>query len=128
MGLTMTDFTNCRLTPNREMSIYDAIAKFFGCNDKRAREKFNLFLKKLEAEKIGFSYYQFMRADGKQKGRKTPVAVFSVILEILSQLPGEDSKVLRREQARITTRVAAGDASIIDVIAQRAANIDPDGP
>jgi hypothetical protein len=126
MNLTLDDFKDpdIRITANNKISVYDGIAKFFGCSTKEAQKKFTRL-----CDKSPFwgsiELYPFDKKDGRA-GIAIPSATFQELLEICSQLPGKPAQILRREQAQITTRVAAGDGSMIDVVANRAATIEPE--
>ena len=103
MNLTPEDFKDCRVTPDGMFSVYDVVSKFKKCSLPDARQ----FVARLEVV-TNCNYFQF---NGRGQ-RETPVAPFNQLLQILSQLPGEQAKMLRKEQAEITTRVIAGDISV----------------
>ena len=80
-NLTEKDFEECRITLDGKFSMYDAISKFKGCSDANSRK----ILHRIEQKDIVpiLEQYQFNRSDGR-KGRPTPVATFSKLLNILS--------------------------------------------
>jgi len=98
------------MTEDGRFSVYDAIVSFKNVSSSSARE----LIRKYEADgKIdGFETYKFP-GRGQQF---TPVASFHQLLQILSQLPGEQARVLRREQAEISSRAIAGDEDLEEAI------------
>ena len=115
MNLTMNDFKDCRITPDNKIAVYDAIVKFKGCTDVVSR---NIFSRIHEVSKILLHEFQFKRSDGR-KGRAVPVATFQELLDILSQIPGKEAKILRRDQANISTRAIAGDEDLEEAVRNR---------
>lgn len=113
MNLTPDDFKDIRITPDGLFSVYDAIAKFKGCNLRNACQ----FFKNLEVFK-NVEHFQKHKFEGRGQ-RETPVASFNQLLQILSQLPGEQAKVLRREQAEISTRAIAGDEDLEEAVREQ---------
>lgn len=117
-NLKPEDFEGCRMTPDGKFSVYDVISKFKACSPAKATQTY-VRLKSDEVTNCDFmDSYQFLRSDGK-KGKPTPVCTFSELLTILSQLPGEQAKILRREQAEITTRAIAGDSNLREFVEER---------
>jgi hypothetical protein len=109
MNLTPEYFNDIRITPNGMFSVYDAIVKFkVGCNP---RDVFNEVVGKSNNLRDIIKY----KFNGRGQ-RETPVAPFNQLLQILSQLPGEQAKMLRKEQAEITTRVIAGDEDLEEAV------------
>jgi len=58
--------------------------------------------------------------------KKTRACRFSVLLRILTMLPGTQSSALTAIMAEITTRVMAGDVDLLHAIQQRRAEIPPE--
>jgi predicted kinase len=116
-NLTEKDFEGCRVTPEGKFAVYDAIAKFKGCNDKRARETYELSTINGTEFSGSVDLHQFPKSNGR-KGQAIPVCTFSELLPILSQLPGEQAKILRREQAEICNLVLEGKEEEINTIIQ----------
>jgi hypothetical protein len=117
-NLTEKDFEGCRITPEGKFSVYDVIAKFKGCKINTSRDVFMRLCKTNGNAKCVFDKYQFPKRDN-TKGQAIPVCTFSELLTILSQLPGEQAKILRREQAEITTRAIAGDRDLREFVEER---------
>ena len=120
MNISAETFADCRITPGGYISVIDAIAKFSGVSKQNAA----FTLRDLEvASKIQhFPKYKFSG----QGARETPVAAFKDLFQILSQLPGDAAKVLRREQADISSRATAGDRDLEEAIADRRESVDPE--
>ena len=114
----------CRITPDNKISIYDAIKKVKGCSDREARtaydrlSKSNLVGDHFDPQLNLHNKYRFVR-DNKALGPPIPVCTFSELMPILSQLPGEEAKILRKEQAEITTRAIAGDSDLKEFVERR---------
>jgi hypothetical protein len=101
-NLTEKDFEGCRITPEGKFSVYDVIAKFKGCSSRDAIKVFSRLADNYQMVGGQFVHqlneHQFRRKNG-ALGPPIPVCTFSELLPILSQLPGEQAKILRREQA-----------------------------
>ena len=110
MNLTPEDFKDIRSTPDGLFCVYDAIFKFKKCSVKDARTYFSR-----TTICSSTKTHKFIKSNG-CIGQPIPVAPFNQLLQILSQLPGEQAKMLRKEQAEITTRVIAGDEDIEEAV------------
>ena len=111
----------CRITPDNKISIYDAVKIFKGCSDDDAKQSY----KRIFDVMTNLSLPQKHKFKG-QGQKPTPVCTFSELLPILSQLPGKEAKILRKEQAEITTRAIAGDRDLIEFVEERERTIQPE--
>ena len=93
------------------ISIYDAIVAFKGCNRQRAREIWSRMKSKFNS----CNWLQFPRKNG-QMGNPVPCCTFTNLLKILSQVPGEEARVLRAEQAELSVRSIVGDRDLQDAM------------
>ena len=114
---------DCRITPDKKISVYDAIVKFKKlCGKKCEINTAIKIFERLENNRMtnchSMDLYQFPKSNGR-KGQSIPVCTFSELLPILSQLPGEEAKILIREQAEITTRAIAGDRYLKEFVEGR---------
>ena len=127
VGLPGDCFDGCRITPDNHISVYDAISNFLGCSVKEATKKFSRLTEGDENLIRGFSYFGFLRADGKQIGRPTPVAPANVIHKILVQLPVcPRVNALRSAAIETHIRALAGDIDLVKAIRARRAQITPE--
>ena len=113
-------FTSCRVTPDRELSVYDAIAKFLGVELNYARP----VLAKFRSSNPGLLLRNYKFPGERQ--RETPVAPVHVIHRILCLLPGRRSDALRAAASETHTRAVAGDLDLELAIRQRRAQISPE--
>lgn len=112
MNINEDMFKDCRITPTNEISVVDAIATFRGVDKEKSKKSLHELT---VVGKIGpLPKFQFPG----ERQRPTPVAPFQMLLQILSQLPGEQAKILRKEQAEITSRVIEGEYVHINEIAE----------
>ena len=118
MNLSPDSFEGCRITPDGKISVIDAIMQFRGISKEKSQDVYN---KEVSNKNATLPKYKFSG----QGARETPVAAFSELLQILSQLPGEAAKKLRAEQAEITSRAAAGDVELEEAISERRETVDP---
>lgn len=151
MQLSEESFRGCRITPNNEISVYDAIAKFTGCSDDTARRKFRLqgelthrsgdragdkyrvlSRRRVIDSSIRISSYRFRDNLGRI-GRPTFVASFTELLKILSALPGKASRALRAQNASLAVCSYLGDRRLEQALPARRealpvslANVVPD--
>jgi hypothetical protein len=113
MNLAQDDFKDVRMTPDGLFSVYDAIAKFKKCSTKRAQASFNNIDVSQKLRNIGLHKFTG------QGQRETPVCTFTELLQIFSQLPGQQAKVLRKEQAEISSRAIAGDEDLEEAVREQ---------
>jgi hypothetical protein len=121
-NLKEADFQRCRVSPEGKISVFDAIAHFCGCDKKQARRKSRELTdgktSKPEVQGVALPYHHFQG----ERQRPTPVATFSNLLTILSQLPGTQARALRGVQSHIANRVLGGDRAVIPLILDSADN------
>ena len=107
-----------RFTPDRKVSVYDAIA--FSTGHKNPRQVWK------DLVNIHPSFVQ--KTDkAPLKGRdgvvrKTPVATLQVFIEILVTLPGRLAAQVREEAVRCLVRVMEGDVTLVEEIISRVSN------
>jgi hypothetical protein len=117
MNLNVEDFKDIRQEKGY-FCLYDAITQMTGGNLQRSQEKFKN-LNFGESEKNGFiKMVQFTRRDGRM-GRAVPCCTFKDLVQVLSQLPGQAGKILRREQAEIATMVREGKRAEVNALMDR---------
>ena len=110
MNIKPEHFHGCNMKDG-VISIYDAIVAFKGCTKQRARDIFNSELKIKIESSISLEMVQFPRSNGRM-GNKVPCCTFTNLLKILSQVPGEEARVLRAEQAELSVRSIVGDQDL----------------
>ena len=112
-----------RITPDGEFSIIDSIAKTKSCTSHEAAR----ILRRILSSKVGaingsIGVYKFEGVAQK----KTPVADFKTLIEILSHLPGPEGKFIRSQNATVAARANAGDPDLRDAIHERGQRISGD--
>ena len=112
-NLSEKDFEGCRITPDNKISVYDAISKITGCSLDAARITYGrMSNNEARTNCSGFKNHKF-----KGQGQKpTPVCTFSELMSIMSQLPGKEAKILRKEQAETCNLVLEGKEDEITTI------------
>ena len=129
-NLCLEDFKESRKTPDNKISIYDAIVEFKKLSGKKCEPNTAIkIFERLENDRMtnchSMDLYKFPKSNGR-KGQAIPVCTFSELLPILSQLPGEEAKILRKEQAEITTRAIAGDRDLRKFVEKREITVSPE--
>jgi hypothetical protein len=129
MQLTPQDFQSCRITSTGRISIIDAIMYIRSCSREAAKKVWHDIYRQLRAHRSGTSsdttglplkFHQFTGA----RQRKTPVATVSMLLHILSRVPGPAGASLRSAQAELAARAHAGDLRLIaDIVNVRDARL-----
>ena len=119
MNLSMADFDGCRKTsgPNVRISVIDSIMTFRGCAVISARSEMKRIV---DADLHRLETHKFPGA----RQRPTPVATFTELQTILSQLPGKQAKRLRTEQAVVTSLATAGAPELEQAVSDRRATVE----
>ena len=105
-----------RFTPDRKVSVYDAIA--FSTGHKNPRDVWNELLERVPEVVGKCDNFKF---PGKGQ-RETPVATLQVFLEILVTLPGRLAAQVREEAVRCLIRVMESDVTLAEEIISRVSN------
>ena len=100
MNIAEADFDECRVSEDARICVIDAIARFRGIDAQQASECWQEIRNSGDGPFPVTSKVQFPGIGQ----RPVDVAVFSDIITILSLLPGKHAKVLRAQQANISTR------------------------
>jgi hypothetical protein len=115
MNFNVEDFKDIRQEKGY-FCVYDAIAQFKNCSTQRAMNIFNSETK--NENSFFIKMVQFERRDGRM-GRAVPCCTFKDLVQVLSQLPGQAGKILRREQAEIATMVREGKRAEVNALMDR---------
>jgi hypothetical protein len=118
---TEEDFRECRWTADGEISYIDGVAHVFGCSKKEAHQKLARHMRG-NPEVTRAKLWKFPGAGQ----RDTPIGPFHEFLELCSQLPGAAARVMRKEQAQITTRAIAGDVDLVRAIIAQKDHLSPE--
>lgn len=112
---------DCDWTPNSEIRLYQAVAKFMDCDERTASKKVNYSLKKKKAEGdqnfVTFEKFQFPG----QGQNETPVCTWNEFKQLIPLLPGKKAKQYGAYAAETQNRVQCGDP---DAIAQAMRNFE----
>lgn len=117
---------HCRVTPDGMFSVYDALVLRDGSTYDNASRKFRRWETAADESRSSLTgspepadLYVLFRFG--TDPHPTPVASFHGILRLMAAIPGKGSKIVRSQQAELTTRAMAGDHDLERAIQGRRA-------
>jgi hypothetical protein len=119
-------FQSCRVNSSGRISIIDAIMVFNDCSRQKAINQWRDIggRQRTRADMNNLCWSELHEFVGVAQC-PTPVATFYQLMELLPQLPGKNSQILRGQQAVLCAWVGAGDPSLVAEIQSRCETLDP---
>lgn len=107
---------HCRVTPDGQISIYDALAWRDNCAVRAGALKYLRWMQRAEPaiDRRPCQKHQFQ-----PHHQPTPVAYFHEILKLFGQIPGSGAEDFQAQQAELSARAMAGDWDLEQALQER---------